>query len=215
MSETNFLFIIEDHPLYKQALISLMKLSFPEQDVRGFSSSEEAFEFFSNQSNTSLSNSLALMDLTLPGLSGIELIHKTTQSFPDLQVAVISGSEDKYLVGTCLGAGVKAFIVKNTAPDRIVDLIGRALRDGLPEQTWINANGVQNLNDIPRIKLTSRQLEVLRLVCKGYTNKQIADHLETVEATAKAHVSAILRELKVENRTQAVLLAQSLGFEAK
>jgi DNA-binding NarL/FixJ family response regulator len=51
------------------------------------------------------------------------------------------------------------------------------------------------------------------LVCKGYSNKQIADHTKTVEATAKAHVSAILRELGVENRTQALLVAQKLGFK--
>jgi DNA-binding NarL/FixJ family response regulator len=153
------------------------------------------------------------MDLTLPGLSGIELINKTISLYPDLQVAVISGSEDKVLVATCLGAGVRAFISKNTPPDRIVDLIGRALRKGLIEQTWLNDKGTQSLKDIPRIKLTTRQLEVLRLVCRGLTNKQIADHLETVEATAKAHVSAILRELDVENRTQAVLLAQNLGLQ--
>ena len=213
MSDSNFLVIIEDHPLYKQALVSLMKLSFPDQEVLGFSTSEEAIEFLSKQSTSRLSGSLALMDLTLPGLSGIELINKTAQLFPDLQLAVISGSEDKFIVGTCLGAGVRAFISKNTAPDRIVDLIGRALRRGLADQTWINANGVQNLKEVPKIKLTSRQLAVLRLVCRGYTNKQIADHLETVEATAKAHVSAILRELDVENRTQAVLIAQNLGLE--
>jgi len=213
MSQPNFLIIIEDHPLYKQALINLMKLSFPDQEIQGFSASEEALEFLSKQSNTKISNSLALMDLTLPGLSGIELIHKTISLYPDLQVAVISGSEDKVLVATCLGAGVRAFISKNTPPDRIVDLIGRALRKGLIEQTWLNDKGTQSIKDIPRIKLTARQLEVLRLVCRGYTNKQIADHLETVEATAKAHVSAILRELDVENRTQAVLLAQNLGLQ--
>ncbi len=112
-----------------------------------------------------------------------------------------------------MGAGVRAFISKNTPPDRIVDLIGRALRKGLSEQVWLTIDGQQNLNNVNRIHLTARQLEVLSLVCKGYSNKQIADHTKTVEATAKAHVSAILRELGVENRTQALLVAQKLGFK--
>lgn len=212
MNEHSFVLIIEDHPLYKQALVSLLKMSFPEHEIMAFNSAEEAQDFLSKRSNQSISNSLALLDLTLPGLSGIELISRIHHDYPDLQIAVISGSDEAVKVGACLGAGARAYINKNTAPDRIVDLIGRALLSGLAKQTWLNITGTQSLDNIPKIHLTVRQIQVLVLICKGFTNKQIADELETVEATAKAHVSAILRELGVDSRTQALLVAQKLGF---
>ncbi len=213
MSEQPFVLIIEDHPLYKQALVSLLRLSFPENEIVAYNQAEEAYEFLTAQSEEVKTRSVVLLDLSLPGLSGLELIAKIHTEHPTLQIAAISGSDDAMRVGACLGAGVRAFISKNTPPDRIVDLIGRALRKGLSEQVWLTIDGQRNLNDVTQIHLTSRQLEVLSLVCKGYSNKQIADHTHTVEATAKAHVSAILRELGVEHRTQALLVAQKLGFK--
>jgi DNA-binding NarL/FixJ family response regulator len=213
MSEPSFVLIIEDHPLYKQALMSLLRLSFPENNIAAYNQAEEAYEFLTAQTAEVKARSVALLDLSLPGLSGLELIAKIHSEHPELQIAAISGSDDAMRVGACLGAGVRAFISKNTPPDRIVDLIGRALRKGLSEQVWLTIDGQKNLSEVTRIHLTARQLEVLSLVCKGYSNKQIADHTHTVEATAKAHVSAILRELVVENRTQALLVAQKLGFK--
>ena len=213
MSEPSFVLIIEDHPLYKQALMSLLRLSFPENEILGYNQAEEAYEFLTAKTDDVKSRSVALLDLSLPGLSGLELIAKIHTEHPTLQIAAISGSDDAMRVGACLGAGVSAFISKSTPPDRIVDLIGRALRKGLSEQVWLTIDGQKNLDEVTQIRLTARQLEVLALVCKGYSNKQIADLTQTVEATAKAHVSAILRELGVDNRTQALLVAQKLGFK--
>ena len=212
MKENSFVLIIEDHPLYKQALVSLLKLSFPDHKVLAYNSAEEAFNFLKTQGNDVISRSLTLLDLTLPGLSGLELVSQMHHEYPDLQIAVISGSNDRVRVGACLGAGARAFICKSTPPDRIVELIGRALREVLSEPVWLTSEGQEDLKDVPKIHLTDRQIMVLGLVCQGYTNKQIAEHTDTVEATAKAHVSAILRELGVESRTQAVLAAQKLGL---
>jgi DNA-binding NarL/FixJ family response regulator len=212
MNNSPFILVIEDHPLYKQALISLLKLSFPENEVAGYGNGEDALDFLRSKSTEAVAKSVVLLDLSLPGLSGLELVSKIYQDHPDCQIAVISGSDDPVRVGACLGAGVRAFISKNTPPDRIVDLIGRALRNRLSEQHWITIDGPQNIDGVPQIKLTSRQVEVLNLICQGNSNKQIAEHLQTVEATAKAHVSAILRELRVESRTQALLMAQKLGL---
>jgi DNA-binding NarL/FixJ family response regulator len=71
----------------------------------------------------------------------------------------------------------------------------------------------RNLDSLQRVHLTSRQVQVLGLICQGHTNKQIADALQIIEATAKAHVSAIFKELGVVSRTQALLAAQRLGFK--
>lgn len=208
-----FVLVVEDHPLYKQALESLMRLSFPSAVVASGSSAEEAFEFLAGQPAAAIQASVLLLDLSLPGLSGLELIDRVHSEYPDLQIVVISGSDDSMKVGACLGAGVGAFVSKSTPPDRIVDLIGRALRDRLQEQTWLTVEGPRSLDGLKRLHLTSRQVQVLGLICQGLTNRQIADELEIIEATAKAHVSAIFKELGVVSRTQALLAAQRLGFK--
>ena len=95
----------------------------------------------------------------------------------------------------------------------IVELIGRALRGQLYEQEWLTSEGPKSLEGLQRVHLTSRQLEVLGLICQGMTNRQIADKLDIIEATAKAHVSAIFKELGVVSRTQALLAAQRLGLQ--
>jgi DNA-binding NarL/FixJ family response regulator len=203
--------IIEDHPLYKQALSNLLRMSFPENEVAAFSQLEETAVFLKEKSSAVKNRSVALVDLTLPGLSGLEMINKIHTDHPDIQIVVISGSEDPIRVGACFGSGAIAFINKDTPPDRIVELISKAMRKGINETIWLNANGTNDLENVPRIHLTTRQIEVLNLISKGYTNKKIAEHTKTVEATAKAHVSAILRELGVSNRTQALIVSQKLG----
>ena len=213
MSMKSFILIIEDHPLYKQALLNLLSLSFPDEEIVGYLQVEDAYDFLKSKSAEVKERSIVLLDLSLPGLSGLGLIDKIHSEHPELQIAAISGLDDELHVGACLGAGVCAFISKNTPPDRIVELIGRVLRKELTDQVWLTIDGQKDLRQVLPIHLTGRQLEVLGLICKGYTNKQIAEHTQTVEATAKAHVSAILRELRVENRTQALLVAQKLGIK--
>lgn len=208
-----FVLIVEDHPLYKQALDSLMRLSFPDAVVASGGTADEAFAFIDAQDPRVLAASVLLLDLGLPGLSGLELIDQIHNSYPQLQTVVISGSDDPLRVSVCLGAGVKAFVSKSTPPDRIVELIGRALRGEAGNATWLTAEGPRNLDSLQRVHLTSRQVQVLGLICQGYTNKQIADALQIIEATAKAHVSAIFKELGVLSRTQALLAAQRLGFK--
>lgn len=208
-----FVLIVEDHPLYKQALDSLMRLSFPDAVVASGGTADEAFAFIDAQDPRVLAASVLLLDLGLPGLSGLELIDQIHNRYPQLQTVVISGSDDPLRVSVCLGAGVKAFVSKSTPPDRIVELIGRALRGEAGNATWLTAEGPRNLDSLQRVHLTSRQVQVLGLICQGYTNKQIADALQIIEATAKAHVSAIFKELGVLSRTQALLAAQRLGFK--
>jgi DNA-binding NarL/FixJ family response regulator len=208
-----FVLIVEDHPLYKQALDSLMRLSFPDAQVATAGNAPEAFAFIDAQSAEAVAGSVLLLDLGLPGLSGLELIDQVHTRYPSLQIVVISGSDDPLRVSVCLGAGVRAFVSKSTPPDRIVELIGRALRGDATSAAWLTAEGPRNLDSLQRVHLTSRQVQVLGLICQGYTNKQIADELQIIEATAKAHVSAIFKELGVVSRTQALLAAQRLGFK--
>jgi DNA-binding NarL/FixJ family response regulator len=213
MRASPLVLIIEEQPLYRHALAALLQTNFPDAQVTSMDQAAAAVELLSAQTPDRLAASVVLTELALSDQPGLDLIAALHQHHPGLQLLVISGLDDPLRVGACLGAGASAFISKSAAPDRLAQLVGQALRQELRQPVWLTRQGPQDPAHLPRIRLTRRQLEVLGLVCQGLSNQQIAQQLNTVEATAKAHVSAILRELGVGSRTQAVLMAHRLGWK--
>lgn len=210
MTTKPFIAIIDGQPLYKQALYSLMRVSFPDAQVTATDDAQEVFAFVDAQAAEMVAASVVLVD---PGLSGLGLIDQVRTRYPELQIVAISGSDDPMHVSACLGAGALAFVSKSTPPNPIVELIDRALSGNLTNAAWLTAEGYRSLDSLRPVQLTPRKLQVLRLICQGYTNKQIAHKLQIIEATAKAHVSSIFKELGVLSRTQALLAAQRLGLD--
>ena len=204
--------IVEDHPLYRQALSNLIKVSLPDVDLQSTNSAEEALAALSKKSKKELADWTILLDLSLPGLSGLSAVHAFAEAAPSSNLVVISATDDKLQVSACIGSGAIAFISKSTPPDRVTEFLGRLLREKLEHPELITSEGNENISDLKPIRLTPRQIEVLLLIFQGKSNRDIAQALDIIEATAKAHVSAIFRELDVVNRTQALLAAQKLGF---
>ena len=204
--------IVEDHPLYRQALSNLIKVSLPDVDLQSTNSAEEALTALSKKSKKELADWTILLDLSLPGLSGLSAVHAFAEAAPSSNLVVISATDDKLQVSACIGSGAIAFISKSTPPDRVTEFLGRLLREKLAHPELITSEGNENISNLRPIRLTPRQIEVLLLIFQGKSNRDIAQALGIIEATAKAHVSAIFRELDVVNRTQALLAAQKLGF---
>lgn len=204
--------VVEDHPLYRQALGGLASLGFPKAQVESFADAESALAFLAGLKDGERQQCVVLLNPSLPGLSGLPLIERLNVDFPGLTLVVISGSNDPLFVSACFGAGISAFVNKAAAPDLMLQLLGRAIQDELEGPEWLSASGPCDFNELSTFHLTSRQLQVLGLIAQGLTNRQIADRLGIIEATAKAHVSAIFRELGVTNRTQALLKARRLGL---
>lgn len=213
MANKPFVLIVEDHPLFKQALTGLLRLGFPDTQIASASDAGEAFAFLDERPDA-FATSVMLLDPGLPDISLPALMNQLKDRFSAVQTLVVSGSDDPLLVALCLGAGAKAFISKLVAPDRIVDLVGRALRGDIESPVWLTLDGSQNVDDLQKVKLTARQLEVLYLVCQGMSNKEIAEQLQVNEITVKVHLGAIFKELSVSSRTQAILAAQRLGLKA-
>jgi two-component system, NarL family, nitrate/nitrite response regulator NarL len=130
--------------------------------------------------------------------------------FPTVSRMLISGSDEPHYLKRAFEAGASGYIPKSMAVADVVAAIRRVLAGGVsvPEA----AAAVEDDGRDPMARLTLRQLEVLRLLGEGYTNKEIARALEITERTAKAHVAAILEALGADNRTQAVLAAQRGGY---
>ena len=177
-------------------------------------SAEEALAILSKKVKKDLADWIVLLDLSLPGLSGLSAVHAFAEAAPTCNLVVISATDDKLQVSACIGSGAIAFISKSTPPDRVTEFLGRLLREKLSHPELITNEGSENISNLKPIRLTPRQIEVLLLIFQGKSNRDIAQTLDIIEATAKAHVSAIFRELDVVNRTQALLAAQKLGFKA-
>lgn len=206
--------VVEDHPLYRQALLKLLDFSLANISLSSCNSAEEALVILGKKTKAAEKTEwIVLLDLSLPGISGLSAIYEIQKINPDAKILVISATDDNLQVAASIGAGAKAFISKSAPPDLVVDLLNRFIKNEISKPEWITSEGERSIDQLPKVNLTARQIEVLLLICQGKTNRYIADSLNIIEATAKAHVSAIFRELNVLNRTQALLAAQRLGFK--
>lgn len=199
--------IVDDHPLVRDALRSVLEGSFTDITF------EEAGDF-----NTALDlNSekdfdLILLDLKLPGVEGLSALLTLRSHTPSTPIVVISHIEDSATVQSALRCGASGFIPKSTSRELIAQAIQLVLSGGVfvPQQLLDYEEAEDTSNDVN--SLTNRQSAVLELVLQGYSNKQIAYQLQISEWTVKSHMAAIFRALKVRNRVEAVLVAKQLGI---
>ena len=204
--------IIDDHPLFRDALSSAVGLAYPSSETREAGSIDEASEILAADS----SFDLALLDLNIPGVKGFEGLLQLRTNFPRLPVVVVSGHEDVKVIDEALSYGSAGFIPKSTRKPELAGAI-RTVMDGevfLPpdyEPSDTEEEDSERREMIERLSsLTAQQLRVLQMLREGLLNKQIAYELDVGETTVKAHVSEILRKLKVVSRTQAVIEVSKL-----
>lgn len=199
--------IIDDHPLFREALHSAVRLAYPEVETIEATTVVEALEAL----KTSGPFDLALLDLNIPGVQGFDGLLQIRTSHPRLPVVIVSGHEDNRIISQALSYGAAGFIPKSA---RKADL-GSAIRDVMdgaiyvPDTYQPQQGGAQEEDRSEMIRrlstLTPQQLRVLNMLRQGLLNKQIAFELQVGETTVKAHVSEILRKLHVYSRTQAVI----------
>ncbi len=150
---------------------------------------------------------VVLMDMRMPVMDGFEALAALRKEFPTARVAALStfgGDED---IRRAMRAGAKAYLTKDVLPDELIGAI-RAIYSG---ERYLPASVLATLAaDVPR--LSARELEVLRLVAQGHSNKSIAHELNIAEDTAKNHVKSILKKLEADDRTQAATEAIQRGI---
>lgn len=201
--------IVEDHPVMLQGLSQLVNQSQGEVCVEHATQVDEA----RRHAQAGFAPELVLLDPGLPDLQGRTAIRALTQLFPDAILAVISANDLPQDVEAAFDAGAHGFLSKAAQPAELV----RALQDVARGQRVLLTR--QGKSPAPPSTgadggLSERQLEVLRAICEGQSNKQVASTLQIAEKTVKVHVSAIFEKLGVANRTQAMLVAQRLGLVA-
>lgn len=161
---------------------------------------------------------IALVDLTMPGMDGFSGIEALKRASPLLRLVVVSASEDPHDVRRALDAGADGYIAKSTSSAAMLEGIRTVLGGGTYLSPCLKVNGAAQPAkagedaDAVKLSLTPRQRDVLAMLRQGKSNKEIARDLDLAEITVKLHVTAILRALGVENRTQAAILAARIGL---
>lgn len=200
--------IVDDHPLYREGMIGALSTHFSDTMVLGAGSAEEGLAMLEANPDVDL----VLIDLRLPGMDGMGALAAYGTRFPTVPLMLVSGAEDANLARRAIEAGASGFLPKSLSVGEVAASIRRVLAGSIYVPAAERAPEDPATTGDATARLTLRQLETLRLLGEGFSNKDIARLLQITERTAKAHVAAILEVLGTENRTQAVLAAQRLGL---
>ena len=196
--------VIDDHPVVRFGLAAIVSTQRDMSVVAQASSGEDALQLFRRHQPD-----ITLMDLRLPGISGAEAIQAIRHDYPASRFIVLTtyeGDEDIY---NALQAGAQGYLLKGMSHHELLKAI-RAVHSGL---RYIPPRVSKTLESRPPgPELSPRELEVLKLIVKGLSNREIADALGITEGTVKWHVNIILSHLNVSDRTQAAIAAVQRGI---
>jgi DNA-binding NarL/FixJ family response regulator len=196
--------LVDDHYLVRMGLASVIALE-PDMVVCAEAATgEQACALFRSHRPD-----VTLMDLRLPGLSGSETVQAIRGEFPDARIVMISTYVCDEEIYGALQAGAMAYLVKHVQRDELI----RTIRKAAAGQRHVPPEVAARLADrLSAAQLSSRELEVLRLLVGGRRNREIANVLDISEGTVKLHVSSILGKLGVSDRTEAVTRALQRGI---
>ncbi|WP_109433015.1 two-component system response regulator NarL [Aggregatibacter segnis] len=194
--------IIDDHPLMRRGIQQLVEL-------------EEGFEVVGGAGNGSEGINLALqtspdliiLDLNMKGLSGLDTLKALRAEDVDARIVILTVSDAKNDIFTLIDAGADGYLLKDTEPDTLLSQLKR-----IAQGEVILSDSIKNLllerqsSQSPIDSLTDREIDVLRLVATGLSNKQIAGQLFISEETVKVHIRNLLRKLNVHSRVAATVL---------
>jgi len=206
--------ICDDQAVIRDGLEMLLKLERDFEIVGAAQDGAEAIELAAQKEPD-----LILMDLKMPGTNGIEATREIRARFPDTKVLILTTYDDDEWLFDAIRAGASGYLLKDTPRQKIIEALrgtveGRSFLDPAIAGKLLNqvASNQKQPASVLAEKLTERELDVLRLIAKGFNNSDIAGQLHLSEGTVRNHVSAILEKLGVSDRTQAAVIAIQHGL---
>jgi two-component system, NarL family, response regulator LiaR len=199
--------LIDDHRVVRQGLRDFLELQDDIEVVGEASSGEEGVQLARE-----LLPEVVLMDLVMPGIDGVEATRRLKAASPSSKVIVLTSFADDDKVFPAIKAGAISYLLKDISPEDLAHAIRAAQRNEAVLHPEVAAKLMQEFstpraNEAPVEQLTPREMDVLRLIAKGKSNREIADTLIVSEKTVKSHVSNILSKLHLADRTQAAIYA--------
>jgi two-component system, NarL family, response regulator len=196
--------VADDHPVVREGLISMINRRPDMQVVAEAANGHEAVQKFLAQSPD-----IGLLDIRMPMMEGIETVSAIREKQPNARLVVLSSYETEEDVYRAVQAGARGYLVKTATKEELVDCIHAVCEGG----TWIPTDvGSKLAKRVSDPNLTERELDVLRAVAAGKSNKEIGVKFDISEATVKVHVTHILEKLKVTGRTEAINAAVKRGL---
>jgi DNA-binding NarL/FixJ family response regulator len=196
--------IVDDHALVREGTRQILEMA-PDLDVVGVAgSAEEALEILAARPAD-----VAIVDINLPGLSGLDLAREAAQRWPNVHVLILSAFDEHAYVTEALELGVSGYLLKTTSGRELIDAV-RAVADGIfVLDRAVSQRLIRRRRRGPEAltALTRRETDVLELLARGRSNKQIAATLSLGLRTVESHVSNLLGKLGVSSRTEAVTYA--------
>ena len=208
------LLVIDDHPLMRAGIAASLAQLGPETVVLQAGEATQALELAAAHPDLDA----IILDLALPGMDGMRAIGELSRVRPNVPVIVVSASEEVRDVREALANGALGYVPKSAGQRTLLSAVRLVLEGERYLPGFILDGPIPAAGDAPadrrprRTTFTDRQVEVLRLICQGQSNKSIASDLGLSEKTIKAHISAIFRALDVVNRTQAAAAARNEGL---
>jgi DNA-binding NarL/FixJ family response regulator len=204
MADKLKIMIVDDHYLVRVGLTSIISLEHDMTVCAEAPSGEQAVALFSARRPD-----VTLMDVRLPGMSGIAAIEAIRTEYPDARIIALSTYISDEEVYAALKVGAMAYLVKSVAREELI----QAIRKAAAGRRHVPADLAARLADrMSRASLSGRELDVLRLLVGGKRNREIASALDITEGTVKLHVSSILGKLGAVDRTEAVTVALQRGL---
>jgi len=201
--------LADDHALFREGLVSLLRT----RDIEVVGQASDGAEAIALA--RALAPDVVLMDLTMPGMGGLEATRVIKAELPDIKVVILTVSEADEDLFEAIRSGAHGYLVKSTPSDDFFELLEALDRGEAPLSRGLAGKIVRYLASGgagDAAALTPREDEVLRLVAEGRTNHDIATVLEVSDATVKFHMSNILAKLHLENRAQVVAFAHRHGL---
>lgn len=213
------IFLIDDHNLFRSGVKALLARQ-PDFEVVG----EAADGLEGLKRAREMKPDVVLLDLNMPGIAGREAVQMLVEELPQTQVLMLTVSEDAEDLIDTLKSGARGYLLKNIDADFLVDAIRRAARGEAvmsPQMTSKLVQGLQhgaremNPEAADKDRISPREREILMLLARGASNKEMARELKLAESTVKIHVQNILRKLNLTSRVQAAVYAVEHGIVEK
>ena len=206
--------IVDDHEIVREGLKSILK-SEPDFEVVAAAGTADDLGALVDQ----YLPDVVLLDARLPGISGAEACHRLVGSHPEVAVLIVSTYADEHLVEECIKAGAKGYVIKDIKQFSLKESIravhagGGAVSPSVAAKVLARLRSPQQASTEERpVPLSDTQLEIVRLISSGLSNREIAARVHLSENTIKSHVQEVFRKLGVDNRVEAAVRASQEGW---
>jgi DNA-binding NarL/FixJ family response regulator len=206
--------VVEDREQYQRSIKRAIEAKADVLCIGVFSNAEEALAYFTSE----VQPDIILMDIDLPGISGIEAVERLQQTAPQIEIIMLTIYEDNENVFNALRAGAIGYILKTSTPEEIYDAIMELRAGGSPMSDGIARKVTRFFRDHPKnvrdersspasaeALLTTREREIVEYLAKGYRYKEIADMMFISQETVRKHIHNTYKKLQVGSRTEAML----------